>query len=105
MALADRSANEVLVAPLRASDRSLGIVEVCDRQARLNAFSAEDALRTARLGRELLEGLGNPGADWVKLEVLADSRTLLPDPVATNPEVRISIGGSSSPPAVHLDVR
>jgi thiazole synthase len=46
-------------------------------------FSAEDALRTARLGRELLEGLGNPGADWVKLEVLADSRTLLPDPVAT----------------------
>jgi thiazole synthase len=46
-------------------------------------FSAEEALRTARLGRELLEGLGNPGADWVKLEVLADIRTLLPDPVAT----------------------
>jgi thiazole synthase len=46
-------------------------------------FSAEDALRHARLGRELLEGLGNPGADWVKLEVLADTRTLLPDPVAT----------------------
>jgi thiazole synthase len=46
-------------------------------------FSAEEALRTARLGRELLEGLGNPGADWVKLEVLADPRTLLPDPVAT----------------------
>jgi thiazole synthase len=46
-------------------------------------FSAEEALRTARLGRELLEGLKNPGADWVKLEVLADTRTLLPDPVAT----------------------
>lgn len=46
-------------------------------------FSAEDALRTARLGRELLSGLGNGGADWVKLEVLADTRTLLPDPVAT----------------------
>jgi len=46
-------------------------------------FTAEEALRTARLGRELLEGLGNPGADWVKLEVLADTRTLLPDPVAT----------------------
>jgi thiazole synthase len=46
-------------------------------------FSAEEALRTARLGRELLEGLGNPGADWVKLEVLADTRTLLPDPLAT----------------------
>jgi thiazole synthase len=46
-------------------------------------FNADDALRTARLGRELLEGLGNPGADWVKLEVLADPRTLLPDPLAT----------------------
>ncbi len=46
-------------------------------------FNAEEALRTARLGRELLLGLENPGADWVKLEVLADTRTLLPDPVAT----------------------
>jgi thiazole synthase len=46
-------------------------------------FSADDAIRTARLGRELLLGLENPGADWVKLEVLADKRTLLPDPVAT----------------------
>jgi thiazole synthase len=46
-------------------------------------FNAEDALRTARLGREILSGLGNAGADWVKLEVLADTRTLLPDPVAT----------------------
>jgi thiazole synthase len=46
-------------------------------------FSAQDAIRTARLGRELLLGLENPGADWVKLEVLADKRTLLPDPVAT----------------------
>jgi thiazole synthase len=46
-------------------------------------FSTEDALRTARLGRELLDGLGNPGASWVKLEVLADTRTLLPDPLAT----------------------
>ena len=46
-------------------------------------FTADDALRTARLGRELLSGLENPGADWVKLEVLADTRTLLPDPVAT----------------------
>jgi len=46
-------------------------------------FSAEDAVRTARLGRELLEGLGNRGAAWVKLEVLGDRKTLLPDPVGT----------------------
>jgi len=46
-------------------------------------FSAEDAIRVARLGREILLGLENPGADWVKLEVLADTKTLLPDPIAT----------------------
>jgi thiazole synthase len=46
-------------------------------------FSAEDAVRHARLGRELLSNLENPGADWVKLECLGDPRTLLPDPVAT----------------------
>ena len=32
---------------------------------------------------QILEGLENPGADWVKLEVLGDTKTLLPDPVAT----------------------
>lgn len=46
-------------------------------------FSAEDAIRVARLGREILEGLENPGADWVKLECLGDAKTLLPDPIAT----------------------
>lgn len=46
-------------------------------------FSADDAVRVARLGREILLGLENPGADWVKLEVLGDTRTLLPDPIAT----------------------
>src|SRR5579885_2349136 len=46
-------------------------------------FTAEDAVRVARLGREILLGLENPGADWVKLEVLADKKTLLPDAVAT----------------------
>lgn len=46
-------------------------------------YTAQDALRCARLGREILLGLENPGADWVKLEVLGDSRTLLPDPIAT----------------------
>jgi thiazole synthase len=46
-------------------------------------FSAEDAVRHARLARELLANLGNPGADWVKLEVLGDTRTLLPDALGT----------------------
>jgi thiazole synthase len=46
-------------------------------------YSAEDAIRHARLGREILAGLGNAGADWVKLECLGDPKTLLPDPLAT----------------------
>jgi len=46
-------------------------------------FTADDAVRVARLGREILEQMNNPGADWVKLEVLGDKKTLLPDPIAT----------------------
>jgi thiazole synthase len=46
-------------------------------------FSADDAIRHARLARELLTSLGNPGADWVKLECLGDKKTLLPDPIDT----------------------
>lgn len=46
-------------------------------------FSAEDAIRVSLLGRELLEQIGNPGAAWVKLEVLGDKKTLLPDPAGT----------------------
>ena len=46
-------------------------------------FSAPDAVRVARLGRELLSQVDNPGRDWVKLEVLHDKKTLLPDPLGT----------------------
>ncbi len=46
-------------------------------------FTASDAVRVARLGRDILQQLKNPGARWVKLEVLGDKRTLLPDPVGT----------------------
>ncbi|MBM4001369.1 MAG: thiazole synthase [Planctomycetes bacterium] len=46
-------------------------------------FTAQDAVRTARLGREILLELGNAGSNWVKLEVLGDAKTLLPDPIGT----------------------
>ena len=46
-------------------------------------FSADDAIRVARLGREILLQLDNPGANWVKLECLGDTKTLLPDPIET----------------------
>ncbi len=37
--------------------------------------TAREAVRTAQIAREALE------TDWVKLEVVADERTLLPDPI------------------------
>ncbi|MGL6225076.1 MAG: thiazole synthase [Thermoguttaceae bacterium] len=46
-------------------------------------FCAEEAIRVARLGREILTQMGNPGANWVKLECLGDPKTLLPDPIET----------------------
>jgi thiazole synthase len=52
-------------------------------------FSAEDAIRVAHLGRDLLEQLNNPGASWVKLEVLGDKKTLLPDPSGTIEATRV----------------
>ena len=46
-------------------------------------YSATDAVRVARMGREILLSLENSGADWVKLECLGDAKTLLPDPIET----------------------
>ena len=40
-------------------------------------YTVKDAVRTAKLARDLLE------TPWVKLEVLGDPRTLLPDPIGT----------------------
>jgi thiazole synthase len=46
-------------------------------------YDAATAVRCAKMGREILLGLENPGADWVKLECLGDPKTLLPDPIET----------------------
>ena len=59
----------------------------CDKYTILpntaGCFTAQDAVRVARLGRDILEQLNNAGSSWVKLEVLGDKTTLLPDPVGT----------------------
>ena len=48
-------------------------------------YTAEEAIRTARLGREA--GLSN----WVKLEVIGDERTLFPDNEALIEATRILV--------------
>src|ERR1700749_4087857 len=48
-------------------------------------FTADDAIRTARLGREA--GLSN----WVKLEVIGDEKTLFPDTEALLEATRVLV--------------
>ncbi|MCT0248642.1 thiazole synthase [Synechococcus sp. CS-205] len=45
--------------------------------------TAEEAVRVARLGRELARLAGQEDNTFVKLEVIPDSRHLLPDPIGT----------------------
>ncbi|MDQ2725805.1 MAG: thiazole synthase [Actinomycetota bacterium] len=55
------------------------VLDVCDRTGvrvvpnTAGCFTATEAVRTAEMARQALE------TDWVKLEVVADDRTLLPD--------------------------
>jgi thiazole synthase len=68
---------------MRRVDASTGgtILDVIDRHGvrvlpnTAGCRTAREAIRTAQVAREALE------TDWVKLEVVADERTLLPDPV------------------------
>src|SRR5688500_7710148 len=48
-------------------------------------YTAEDAIRTARLGREV--GLSN----WVKLEVIGDEQTLFPDNIGLLEATRVLV--------------
>ena len=65
------------------SDPSKNLVAAIDRDRytilpnTAGCFSAEDAIRVARMARELLD------TDLIKLEVIGDPKTLLPDPLET----------------------
>ena len=76
------SGTELTTVALRRIDPSSqgSIVDVIDRVGcrilpnTAGCFTAIEAVTTARLAREAFE------TDWIKLEVIADDRTLLPDP-------------------------
>ena len=91
-ALEESGCSAVTVAVRRerlVDDKGRSILDFidCDKYTILpntaGCFTAKDAVRVARLGRDILEQLTNPGSSWVKLEVLGDKTTLLPDPVGT----------------------
>ncbi len=77
----EASGSELVTVALRRIDPAArgSIVDVLDRAGvRLlpntaGCFTARDAVLTAKLAREAFE------TDWVKLEVVGDERTLLPD--------------------------
>ncbi len=89
----DASGAEVITVAVRRErlldDRGRSLLEFIDTDLytilpnTAGCFTADDAVRVARLGRELLDQLGNAGKEWVKLEVLGDKKTLLPDPSGT----------------------
>jgi thiazole synthase len=78
----DASGTEITTVAMRRVTPGAGSVldVIASRGIRLlpntaGCFTAPDAIRTAKLAREALE------TSWIKLEVIADEHTLLPDPV------------------------
>jgi thiazole synthase len=81
-AIVASGAEMVTVALRRIDPRAPGsVVDVLERTGvrtlpnTAGCFTAREAVLTAQLARDAFE------TDWVKLEVIADDRTLLPDPV------------------------
>ena len=82
----------VAVRRVNLSDRSQeSLLDYIDRATifilpnTAGCYTADEAIRTARLGREV--GLSN----WVKLEVIGDERTLFPDNVALLEATRVLV--------------
>jgi thiazole synthase len=77
------SGTEMCTVAMRRADAGAtgSILDVIDRRGvrvlpnTAGCRTAYEAVRTAQLAREALE------TDWIKLEVVADERTLLPDPI------------------------
>ena len=82
----------VAVRRVNLTDRSKeSLIDYIDRERifilpnTAGCYTADEAIRTARLGREV--GLSN----WVKLEVIGDERTLFPDNVGLLEATRVLV--------------
>jgi thiazole synthase len=81
------SGTELVTVALRRLDPSApgSVLDVLDRLGvsvlpnTAGCYTATEAVRTARLAREAFD------TDWIKLEVIGDEHTLLPDPVELIP--------------------
>ncbi|MFM7286056.1 MAG: thiazole synthase, partial [Cyanobium sp.] len=87
------SACEIVTVAVRRvrsqADGHVGLMEAIDWQRiwmlpnTAGCATAEEAVRVARLGRELAKLAGQEDNSFIKLEVIPDSRHLLPDPIGT----------------------
>jgi thiazole synthase len=82
----------VAVRRVDLADRSKGSVREAIDTSKIfllpntaGCYTADDAIRAARLGREV------SGTNWVKLEVIGDERTLFPDNVALLEATRVLV--------------
>jgi thiazole synthase len=81
LAITASCADMVTVALRRVGSHAQGLLAMLDRLGikvlpnTAGCFTASDAVRTARMAREAF------ATDWIKLEVIGDERTLLPDVV------------------------
>ena len=90
-----RSGSDMVTVAVRRIDlkapKGQSLLDFIDREKIMilpntaGCYNVEDAVRTARLGREA--GLSN----WVKLEVIGDEKTLFPDTVALIEATRILV--------------
>src|SRR5229473_1232177 len=90
-----RSGSDMVTVAVRRIDlkapKGQSLLDFIDREKMMilpntaACYNADDAVRTARLGREA--GLSN----WVKLEVIGDERTLFPDTAALIEATRILV--------------
>ncbi|MFM7675706.1 MAG: thiazole synthase [Synechococcus sp.] len=89
----DASACEIVTVAVRRvqsqAEGHLGLMEAIDWSRiwmlpnTAGCATAEEAIRVARLGRELARLAGQEDNTFVKLEVIPDPRHLLPDPIGT----------------------
>ena len=87
------SACEIVTVAVRRvrsqADGHVGLMEAIDWQRiwmlpnTAGCATAEEAVRVARLGRELAKLAGQEDNTFIKLEVIPDTRHLLPDPIGT----------------------
>ncbi|MGF1602398.1 MAG: thiazole synthase [Thermosynechococcaceae cyanobacterium] len=92
-ACVDASKTQIVTVAVRRAQTSApghqGLVEALDWSKiwmlpnTAGCQTAEDAVRVARLGREMAKLLGQEDNNWVKLEVIPDLKYLLPDPIGT----------------------